>query len=432
MLDINDPASDAPAPLGDRSGAPRPQQASPAQEEAASTSAGGALSTDDASEGALPRHGVVLELGSTVDGFSTTMRHVDLSDTRLNQLNIGVVGDLGTGKTQFLKSLVYQMSAAKEFNRGQRPNFLVLDYKKDYVSDDFVEATGARVIRPHRMPINVFDTTGMPEGKVKWLARFQFFADVLDKIYSGIGPVQRARLKEAVKKAYQDRGGVGGDPTIYDVHAQYHALLGNGADSISSIIDDLVDAELFAEEPPRDAATDTTFNGVVVVALGDLGQDDRTKSMVVAFMLNLFYERMLRTAKRPYVGVDPQLRYIDSFLLVDEADNIMRHEFDVLRNILLQGREFGVGVVLASQFLSHFKAGTTDYREPLLTWFIHKVPNVRPQELVSLGFVGDAPRQAERVSGLPVHQCLVKTLGVPGEVIRGTPFFELRARQLGD
>lgn len=374
-------------------------------------------------------HGVVLELGSAVDGFAAGPRCVDLSDTRLNQLNIGVVGDLGTGKTQFLKSLVYQVAKAQDFNRGKRPNFLVLDYKKDYVSADFVAATGARVIRPHRMPINVFDTTGMPEGKVKWLVRFQFFADVLDKIYSGIGPVQRARLKEAVKKAYQDRGEVGDDPTIYDVHAQYHALLGNGADSISSIIDDLVDAELFAEQPPRDAATDTTFDGVVVVALGDLGQDDRTKSMVVAFMLNLFYERMLRTSKQPYVGTDPQLRYIDSFLLVDEADNIMRHEFDVLRNILLQGREFGAGVVLASQFLSHFKAGTTDYREPLLTWFIHKVPNVKPQELIALGFTGDAPRQAERVSGLPVHQCLAKTHGLPGEIIRGKPFFELLAEQ---
>lgn len=372
-----------------------------------------------------PTHGIVLELGSTVDGFAPELRQVDLSDTRLNQLNIGVVGDLGTGKTQFLKSLVYQVSTAQQFNRGKRPNFLVLDYKKDYVSPDFVSATGARVIHPHRMPINVFDTSGMPDGKVKWLSRFQFFADVLDKIYAGIGPVQRARLKEAVKKAYLERGAASGDPTIYDVHAQYHALLGNGADSVSSIIDDLVDAELFAEEPPRDATADTTFDGVVVVALGDLGQDDRTKNMIVAFMLNLFYEKMLRTPKQPYVGTEPQLRYIDSFLLVDEADNIMRHEFDVLRNILLQGREFGAGVVLASQYLSHFKAGATDYREPLLTWFIHKVPNVKPQELIALGFTGNAPHQAEMVSGLPVHHCLVKTQGIPGEIIRGKPFFEL-------
>src|SRR3546814_12989676 len=86
-------------------------------------------------------------------------------------------------------------------------------------------------------------------------------------------------------------------------------------------------------------------------------------------MLNMFYENMLRTTKLPFLGQDPQLRAIDSYLLVDEADNIMRYEFDVLRKLLLQGREFGTGVILASQYLRHFKAGGTDYREPLLTWF---------------------------------------------------------------
>lgn len=74
-------------------------------------------------------------------------------------------------------------------------------------------------------------------------------------------------------------------------------------------------------------------------------------------MLNMFYETMLRTPKRPFLGSAPQLRMIESYLLVDEADNIMRYEFDLLRKLLLQGREFGAGVILASQYLRHFKAG---------------------------------------------------------------------------
>ena len=59
----------------------------------------------------------------------------------------------------------------------------------------------------------------------------------------------------------------------------------------------------------------------------------------------------------------------------------MQYEFDVLRKVLLQGREFGMGVILASQYLSHFKAGATDYREMLLTWFLHKVPNLSGKDL---------------------------------------------------
>ncbi|MGT2465828.1 hypothetical protein ACVOMV_12855 [Mesorhizobium atlanticum] len=108
----------------------------------------------------------------------------------------------------------------------------------------------------------------------------------------------------------------------------------------------------------------------------------------------------------------------------------MRYEFDVLRKLLLQGREFGTGIILASQYLRHFKAGATDYREPLLTWFVHKVPNVTAAELSALGLAASAGEVAERVKTLANHQCLYKSFDVPGEIIRGFPFFELlRARQ---
>ena len=133
----------------------------------------------------------------------------------------------------------------------------------------------------------------------------------------------------------------------------------------------------------------------------------------------------MKTPKRPFLGTDPQLRVIDSYLLVDEADNIMRYEFDVLRKLLLQGREFGIGVILASQYLRHFKVGATDYREPLLTWCIHKVPNVTAAELGALGLVSDIGEMSERVKSLPNHHGLYKSFDAPGEVIRGVPFYEL-------
>jgi hypothetical protein len=372
--------------------------------------------------------GIDVLVGSTVDGFRSEVKRLNLSDTNLNQLNIGVVGDLGTGKTQLLKSLVFQITRSTSANQGICPRFLMFDYKKDYSTDDFVKATGAKVVKPYRLPINLFDVSGAGDSVTPWLDRFRFFADVLDKIYSGIGPVQRGQLKQAVRQAYEDCRATGRQPTIYDVHARYRAVLGNKADSPLSIIDDLVDMELFSPDPTTSATSEQFLDGVVVIALNALGQDDKTKNMLVAVMLNMFYEHMLRIPKRPYVGADPQLRVIDSFLLVDEADNIMRYEFDVLRKILLQGREFGVGVILASQYLRHFKAGATDYREPLLTWFIHKVPNVTPQELGALGLPVEliAPL-AERVKTLAKHHCLFKTQSVAGDIVQGTPFYQLLA-----
>jgi DNA phosphorothioation-dependent restriction protein DptH len=372
-------------------------------------------------------NGVVLSLGCSSDGFEPRSLQLNISDTRLNNLNLGVVGDLGTGKTQLLKSLIFQIASSTQLNREIKPRLLIFDYKRDYSTPDFVEATGAKVIKPSRLPLNLFDTSSMEDSVQPWLDRFRFFADVLDKVYSGIGPVQRDKLKNAVRKAYQNsQNGV--PPTIYEIHAEYREILGDKTDSPMSIIDDLVDMEMFEKNPQNTVSFDKFLDGIVVISLDALGQDDRSKNMLVAIMLNMFYENMLKTPKRPFQGDDPQLRVVDSYLLVDEADNIMRYEFDVLRKLLLQGREFGTGVILASQYLRHFKTSGTDYRDPLLTWFIHKVPNVTAQELGALGFTSDLGELSERVKTLPNHHCLYKSFGVLGEVIKGLPFYELMAK----
>jgi DNA phosphorothioation-dependent restriction protein DptH len=368
--------------------------------------------------------GIVLGVGTSVDGFEPRRLSLNISDTRLNHLNMGVVGDLGTGKTQLLKSIILQISEASAANRGLRPRFLIFDYKRDYSSEDFIRATGARVVKPHKLPINLFDTRTMEEAAAPWLQRYLFFGDVLDKIYSGIGPVQRDKLKRAIRQAY-DKVLPGVQPTLCDVSETYGEIVEGKPDSVSSIIGDLVDMEVFEADPRKTIPFDEFLSGVVVVSLDALGQDDRSKNMLVAVMLNLFYENMLKTPKRPFLGSEPQLRAIDSYLLVDEADNIMRYEFDVLRKLLLQGREFGAGIILASQYLRHFKVNATDYRDPLLTWFIHKVPNVTPAELSTLGLTGSLAQLAERVKSLKNHQCLYKSFDIPGEVIRGLPFFEL-------
>lgn len=373
-------------------------------------------------EGGTP--GVTLDVGETIDSFRPEKRYLDLSNTNLNQMNIGVVGDLGTGKTQLLKSIITQIARSSDANHGVKPKVLIFDYKKDYSSSDFVKATGAKVVLPHQLPLNLFSLADANNSLNPVADRIRFFADVLDKIYSGVGPVQRANLRAAIKRAYETCKELGRDPTIYDVHENYHAIIGK-PDSVTSVMDNMVDMELFSREPGQDATFDKFLDGVVVISLNALGQDDNSKNMIVAVMLNMFYERMLRIPKRPYFGTDPQRRVIDSFLLVDEADKIMKYNFDVLKTLLLEGREFGVGIILASQYLSHFKSGAIDYKEPLLTWCIHKVPNVTPQELATLGLIAKSTQVAERIKSLGLHECLYKTFDVQGDIIRGLPFYKL-------
>ena len=286
--------------------------------------------------------------------------HLHPGNTRLNQLNIGIVGDLGTGKTQLIQVLIYRLSSSPELNRGHAPKFLIFDYKRDYTKPDFVDAVQARVVTPHRIPLNIFDLRAAGDHTpAARLGRVKFLNDVLQKIYGGIGPRQRNHLKTAVLQGYENAPG--NTPTLVDVLRQYEDVVGDRVDAPYSILSDLVDLEIFVDLATKAVHFNDFFTGVTVIDLASLGIGDRERNMLLVLLLNLYYEYMLNLEKRPYVGRDPQLRFIDSMLLVDEADNIMKYNFDVLRQILLQGREFGVGVLLASQYLSHFRTREIDY-----------------------------------------------------------------------
>ena len=371
----------------------------------------------------LESDGICFSVGQTLDSLNSKEVNYFPSNTKLNHMNMGIVGDLGTGKTQLIKALIYNLTKNPNQNRGTSPNFVILDYKKDYSNNEFVRKTGAKVYKPFDLPLNLFQSdTENTGGRKLWLERTLFFTDLLDKIYKGIGPVQKENIKISVKNSFQSQIN-GKAPSIYDVFEKYQETVKMKIDAPYSIMSNLVDGGYFKEDQSEVIPFSKFLSGIIVIDLSELGQDDQTKNMLVAVFLNMFYEYMLKVEKKPVIGSDPSLRFIDSFLLVDEADNIMKYEFPVLTNLLLQGREFGIGIILASQFLSHFKTKNTDYREPLLTWFLHKVPHLDEKELQALGIVN--AENAKRISSLEIHECLCKTLDFDGEFIYGTPFYKL-------
>lgn len=387
---------------------------------------GTADNEDEPSSGELLSQGLRFKVGTVKDAFQSSDVFFFPANTQLNQLNVGIVGDLGTGKTQLIQAFIHQLRLNPSHNRGSAPRILIFDYKKDYSKPDFVKATGARVVQPFEIPLSLFDTRDSANPDRAWLDRSKFFIDVLDKIFPGIGPVQRQKIKEAVKSAYAStKTSELGFPTLNDVFSAYAETAGDRVDSPFAIMSDLVDGAYFTSDVSKVQPFSSFLDGVVVVDLAAVGQDDRTKNMLVAIFLNLFYEHMLTIPKKPFIGSDPQLRHVDAMLLVDEADNIMKYEFDVLKKILLQGREFGVGVMLASQYLSHFRTAHENYIEPLLTWLVHKVPNVTVKELESLGLSNVDSSTAQRIKSLECHECFYKTFDVEGKFIRATPFYKM-------
>ena len=370
-------------------------------------------------------NGVLFSIGTLTDAVGGQKASADFwpSNTALNQLNMGVLGDLGTGKTQFLKALIYQLREETKLHQEKPVSFLILDYKKDYIKDDFLDAVGGVRLDPEQIPLDLFQIEG-EKTSLKVNQKAKAFIDVLDKIYGGTGPVQQGRLLEVLTELIKKSDT---SITMNQVFEHYKEANDGKLDSVSGILQNFVYGETFSENKSElKTMSELMENNVVVLNLGELGTDQDQKNALVALFLNQYYEYMLKLPKHPYRGTDPQLRTLNSFLLVDEAVGIMKYKFDVLMTLLTQAREFGVGVILSSQYLSHFnQSGSVDYKEPLLTWAIHKVPDVSEKQLNGLGINAATKEMAEKISSLPTHHAFYKSLNYEGRFIEGTPFFKL-------
>ncbi len=363
--------------------------------------------------------GVRFAVGDFLDSVREAKADFWPGNTALNQMNVGIVGDLGTGKTQLLMSVIAKLRSESAKTQVKPLSMLIFDYKQDFQREDFLAVVGGRVIKPFGIPLNIFK---LPE-KTQQAAyqRARSFVDVLTRIYGGLGQVQINKLTEVIMDLYKAQDFA--PPTLNMVLAKYREKTAHG-DAVVGLLNHFVMGRIFSETPESLVSFDELIgDGVVVLALNELGVDQKTKNALVVLFLNQYYEYMLRQ-KKEFFGTDPQLRKLNSFLVVDEAHNIIEYEFRVLQLLLLEGREFGVGVVLSSQYLSHFKTPSYNYGQVLRSWIIHKVPNVTAQQLVQLGLPDAKPQDAARIQVLQNHQAYFSSLGIPGRFIRGEPFFE--------
>lgn len=396
----------------------------PSFEAAFSAGSHAPISPQSVPERGISDQGVRVNIGTVLESIGNA--HVDFwpSNTDLNQPNIGIVGDLGTGKTELVKALIAQIrEQARLVQPGVPTSMLIFDYKGDFQQEEFLGRVGGVVLEPHKIPLNIFLPV-TEEYSRKPYQQGAALADTFKRIYSGIGPRQMSLLNQAVRDSFLSKND--SPPTLAEVRDRYVGIVSD-PDSVTSILDTFVFGEIFSADQDELRSFDDLLEGnVVVVALNKLGQDSNTKNSLVALFLNLYHDYMLRGGILPFEGTDPILRYLRSFLLVDEAVNIMRYDFQVLEDIMLKGRGAGIGVILASQYLSHFRVGRTNYGQPLRTWFIHKVPSVSAKELAALGITGVSEEVAQRVPTLGNHQVLYKSFGWDeGWFVRATPYYEL-------
>ena len=363
------------------------------------------------------------------------------TDCVLNN-NIGIIGTMGTGKTQFTKSLITQLYRSQKNNYDGTPlGILIFDYKGDYnlSKKDFVSVTDANVMRPYRIRYNPFSLNQRKQDiPLMPLHIANTFTDTISRIYN-LGSKQTSILLESIIEAYRQQGIFPENdrtwnrpaPTFEQVYQIYEeSNTGNVRDSLSAVMSKLHNFVIFEPDPLKTVSLTGLLKGTVVIDLS--GYDEDIQSLIVAITLDQFYSQMQAGGSSQTNG---RYRQLKTFIFVDEADNFMKMGFPSLRKILKEGREFGVGVILSTQSLNHFYSSNDNYSKYMNTWVIHNVSDLNRRDVE---FVLKQPQKSEEletlymsIKGLKKHESIVKISNDKPIMMKDKAFWQLYNEILG-
>lgn len=375
--------------------------------------------------------GIEIEFGTDLNSGKVVYWEPN-NTNKVMHTNTGIIGTMGTGKTQFTKSLITQLNTNSNKNIGdEKLGILIFDYKGDYIKEDFVTKTNATVLNPFHLPYNplALDATEASKPMLP-LHTANDLKETISNAFN-LGNVQKQRLRDVIVEAYEDKGIQKANkdswtrtpPTLGDVCDIYLSSEKNSQDSLYAAISNLSEFEIFEQDASKTQSLYSLIEGVVVINLS--GYDESIQNLIVAITLDAFYTQMQRHGHSEIKGNNRQIK---KMILVDEADNFLSKNFNSIRKILKEGREFGVGTILSTQFLNHFATSENEYSNYILTWVIHRVNEIKMKEVESL-FSLDNKSQKENliktIKGLEKHQSVVNLAGSEPLVIRDKAFWEL-------
>lgn len=348
--------------------------------------------------------------------------------TMVSHPNMGIIGTMGTGKTQFARSVIAQFSKENLHNIGGQPvGLLIFDYKGDYKDKDFLETIGGESYKfnypfnPLKLVIN-----DEVEGMNLPAITADRIADSFAKAY-GLGLKQQSNIKQVIVETYADAG-ISRDPATWNntVPTMNHVIEKyfekyDANDKAYALFDKLRDYTIFTTDQSQCVSMFEWLKGARVIDL-TLYPDD-TKKVIVSMILDLFYAEMRQLGgSRQTNG----LRELRAMILVDEAHQFLKKDFNSFRSIISEGRMFGVGMILSTQNISDFKTSREDYSQFILSWVIHHVNSISKGELTNIFGASDsnADRYMDFINKAKIFESICK-IGHKVYGIRDLPYFEL-------
>lgn len=419
-----------PVPAGDkRAGAVEPTPVEPAptpvDEEVAgpiapspSEPVRSAPSPAPAAEAARPR-----ALLGTAPGTYGKPRDVwfdpNLPGQKLPNPHISITGETGSGKTQATKAILSELGA-------QGLPALILDFKDDYSDESFVDAEGFRLYDAsfNPMPFNpLTPPVDRRQDLINPAAHIYQVTDIIKRIY-GLGDQQAFRLREAIKRAYEGAG-ISLRPAPLDPGTPFppfavvkEQLADDKANEpLLGRLSPIFDLGLFATGA-EGANFEEFLDSSAVIRLGQLPGDE-VKNSVAEFFLMALHNYLRRQAQTHTLG---------RLLVLDEAWRVVNSPF--LIPLMREGRAFGLGVVVASQFPRDLPEAVRGSTATRLFFSQGQLEQIREIQRTIVGKTSgpEAEHVASVVRGLTPLSCVLhSTQYTPFVRVALTPYFQRRS-----
>jgi DNA phosphorothioation-dependent restriction protein DptH len=162
-------------------------------------------------------------------------------------------------------------------------------------------------------------------------------------------------------------------PTLADVYDAYAARpQSQRSDALAQVMESMTLLDLFDTDQEEYPHLFDQIRGTVIMDMS--GYPEGLKQFTLSMVLEILCTQMQGREK----SISRELR---KMILVDNADELLRSGSDILGRLLSQGREYGVGILLAVQNLDGFRDESFDYRKWIRTWVLHNVENLHKSDL---------------------------------------------------
>lgn len=296
---------------------------------------------------------LTFELGKTESGEKIEIRINDLRE--FDNRNMAIAGMAGSGKTQLMKDILYQISK----NTNNELKFIFFDYKGEGNPSQlkpFLDATKCEfidIVNDNGVKFNPFLSISLDDRQRPF--SIKAFVDTIATFVPSVGVAQKNILTNVITDLFDSKNG--SYPTIkelFEAIEEYYEENNRRPDTLFAGIQDLT-TNIFNCNPNNPNILDKSLYLNLPPALSD-----RLRQLVVFLLLRYFNTYFSSTNDCEPVDHIFPLRYV---IVIDEAHIYLKNKNarKALEELLRLLRSKGVIIVMLSQGVEDYRTKDFDF-----------------------------------------------------------------------